>query len=361
MAKSWYQVVKDGLQMYKDRDKYAYFYGAKGQKLTESVMNALWNAEPDYFKRYNAEEKKQIFKNSLNKIGLDCSGFVTRITGETGYSIGIYGKRTKETSIADGLAGQFLFSTFHGSGRHIGIDAGMGFTLDMGNEATDYMVSVHRDSVRLMNIADGNWEHSFQTAAVNYNGSYSGDPNSSSQSEDPEPIPTPEPTPEPEPTPVDYPYYVKAVTAVNVRDGAGATYSKVYFNRNDGKGTRSSLAQGESVKVIGMENNWYQLEIVGASEVWRPFANSKYFEADDVLVKMGTATTKLNVRTGPASSYSVCKFNRGDGKGIRSTLNKGESAPIIDLVDGWYQLEIVGDELVWRPWCSSKYMTVEEI
>jgi len=58
MAKSWYQVVKDGLHMYKDRDKYAYFYGAKGQVLTQKVMENLWAAEPDYFKRYNAEEKK---------------------------------------------------------------------------------------------------------------------------------------------------------------------------------------------------------------------------------------------------------------------------------------------------------------
>jgi len=53
MAKSWFQVVKDAIQMYKDRDKYAYFYGAKGQVLTKKVMENLWNAEPGYFKKYS--------------------------------------------------------------------------------------------------------------------------------------------------------------------------------------------------------------------------------------------------------------------------------------------------------------------
>lgn len=353
MAKSWYQVVKDALQMYKDRDKYAYFYGAKGQKLTKATMDALWNAEPDYFKKYSDEEKAQIYKNSLNKIGLDCSGFVTRVTGETGYSIGIYNKRTKETSLAEGVAGQFLFTTFNGAGRHIGLDAGWGFSFDMGNESTDYMVSVHKDSVRLLSIGDVAWEHSFQTAAVNYNGSLNGDPNVGGNTEEPVPVIDDE-----VPFIIEMPEAVKAITAVNVREKPSALAAKVSFDRNDGKGARTVLMQGEVAKVIGLENNWYQLEIVGASEVWRPYANSKFFEATSLDSMVGRATTKLNVRTGPGAKYSYCSFDRGDGLGVRHVLNKGEEVEIIKEQDGWYQLEVVGDSLVWRPWCSAKYIEV---
>lgn len=362
MAKSWYQVVKDALQMYKDRDKYAYFYGAKGQKLTKSVMDALWNAEPDYFKKYNAAEKEQIYRNSLNKIGLDCSGFVTRVTGETGYSIGIYNKRTKETSLNEGVAGQFLFTTFHGAGRHIGLDVGWGFTMDMGNESTDYQVQMHRDSVRLLNMGDIQWEHSFQTAAVNYDYSYAFDPNNVTP-EKPTPVfPDPEPVVPIKPidpiTPIKLDA-VKAVTAVNVREDASALATKVVFDRNDGKGARSALVQGEVVRVIGQKNGWYQLEITGASEVWRPYANSKYFEAAVLNIPIAQATTKLNVRTGPGNAYSYCSFDRNDGRLVRHVLFKGEEAPVIKEVNGWCQLEIVGEKLVWRPWAASKYLVLD--
>ena len=149
--------------MYVNRDAYAYFYGAKGQVLTDQVMTNLWNAEPAYFRRYTAEQKKQIFNNSRGKIGSDCSGFACKVTGETGYSASIYAKRTVETSLAEGVAGQFLYTTWGGAGRHIGIDAGMGFCLDMGYESTDENVRLHRDSVHLYKIGDVAWEHSFQT------------------------------------------------------------------------------------------------------------------------------------------------------------------------------------------------------
>lgn len=37
-------------ELYKNRDKYAYLYGAKGQKCTPEVFEALWSAEPNYLK-----------------------------------------------------------------------------------------------------------------------------------------------------------------------------------------------------------------------------------------------------------------------------------------------------------------------
>lgn len=177
VKKSWFQVVKDCLRFLMERDKYAYFYGAKGCRLTKANMDALWAAYPGHFKKYTAAEKDQIYKNSLGKIGYDCSGFVCKMTGETGYSAAVYDKRTKETSLAAGVAGQFLFSTFNGAGRHIGLDIGEGFYVDMCCESTDAAVKARKDSIHLGWIADYPWEHSFQTAAVNYRGSLANDPN----------------------------------------------------------------------------------------------------------------------------------------------------------------------------------------
>lgn len=68
-------------ELYKNRDKYAYLYGAKGQKCTTEVFEALWNAEPNYFKKYNAAQKAQIKAFCLGKIVIDCSGFINLVTG----------------------------------------------------------------------------------------------------------------------------------------------------------------------------------------------------------------------------------------------------------------------------------------
>lgn len=262
MAKSWFQVCKDALEMYRNRDQYAYFYGAKGQRLTKPVMDALWSAEPGHFSKYTAQEKEQIYRNSLNKIGLDCSGFVCKVTGETGYSQSIYAKRTKETTLAEGLAGQFLFTTWGGRGRHIGIDAGLGFAIDMGYESTDANVAAHRDSVRLTRIVDTAWEHSFQTAAVNYNGAYGLDPNNNA------------PAPAPVTTPTQK--VGQAITAVNLRQGPGVNYPLHNVDRNDGKGIRHILYEGEKVNIIGERGNWYETRIQGAVAYWQPWVCKDY-------------------------------------------------------------------------------------
>lgn len=269
MAKSWFQVVKDAVDMYRNRDQYAYFYGSKGQRLTKATMDALWNAEPAYFKKYSAAEKEQIYRNSLNKIGYDCSGFVCKVTGENSYSAGIYGKRTKETSLADGPAGSFLFTTFGGTGRHIGLDVGMGFALDMGYESTDANVAAHRDSVRLTRLGETKWEHSFQTAAVNYGGSYATDPNNGT-------APTPAPTPAPAPS---TPKKVgQAITAVNLRMGPSVNNATCNIDKNDGKGIRHILFEGEKVEIIGESGNWYQTNITGVVATWKPWVCKDYIK-----------------------------------------------------------------------------------
>lgn len=128
--KTWDEVVKAALEIHLHKDQYAYFYGAKGQVLTDAVMNALWNAEPKYFKKYTAAQKKAIFDYSRGKIGLDCSGFTARVTGCNTWSGEQWNRCTnKKTDLALGPAGSLLY--FPG---HVGLDIGYGYYLHFPSE-----------------------------------------------------------------------------------------------------------------------------------------------------------------------------------------------------------------------------------
>lgn len=259
--KSWFQVIKDAIQMLSERDKYAYFYGAKDVLLTTEVMNNLWNAYPDYYRRYSNQQKAEIFRNSLGKRGFDCSAFVCKVTGETGYSTEIYSKRTVETSLAEGVAGQFLYTTWGGAGRHIALDAGMGFVLDMGYESTDENVRLHRDSVHLYKITDVAYEHSFQTAAVNYRGSYGTDPNGGGGD------------------PAGGIGTVVNCNTLYLRQGPSKDCATCNIDRDDGKGIRDYLFAGEKVQIIEQNGDWLQTFISGHGNVsWTPWVNRNYIQ-----------------------------------------------------------------------------------
>lgn len=168
------QAIKNGLDAYRHRDQYAYFYGAKGQKLTDATMNALWDAEPGYFSRYSAEEKKQIFRNSRGKRGIDCSGFTGWIcTGDRQYSTGQINNCKRITTPKEGTAGSLLYTTFGGRGRHIGLDIGYGWCLDAGYESTDAVVARNDQSIRLTRISETAWEKSGQSNVLDYTGAAS--------------------------------------------------------------------------------------------------------------------------------------------------------------------------------------------
>lgn len=158
---TYYDVIKNALQMYNDKYKYAYFYGAKGQRLTSETMDALIAAEPTYFKRYSQSELAAIKNYSLNKIGYDCSGFINAITGQTNYSTGYYESCPIKTTPKDGVEGSCLYTTFNGTGRHIGIDIGYGFYLHMAKEG---------QSVTFGKINEYAWEKSGQIKNINYKG-----------------------------------------------------------------------------------------------------------------------------------------------------------------------------------------------
>ena len=68
------------------------------------------------------------------------------------------------------MAGSVLYTTWGGKGRHIGLDIGYGFCLDMGYESTDAAVREGRDSVRLTRIAETAWEKSGRSRVLDYTG-----------------------------------------------------------------------------------------------------------------------------------------------------------------------------------------------
>lgn len=158
---TYYQVIQNALQILYTKNQYAYFYGAKGQLLTEATMNALIQAEPNYFSQYTKQQLEDIKNFSRGKIGLDCSGFVSYISGEEGYSISLYEHCKVKTTPQLGVEGSLLFTTKGGVGRHVGIDIGYGFFLHFPKEGRTCELGRIRDYV---------WEHSGQLSTIDYTG-----------------------------------------------------------------------------------------------------------------------------------------------------------------------------------------------
>lgn len=158
---TYYKVIQNAFNVYYKRDGYAYFYGAKGQILTDQVMDALINAEPEYFKKYSPQQLKDIKDYSRNKIGLDCSGFIALVSGVQGYSTSLYENSKNKTTPHDGTEGNILYTTFGGTGRHIGLDIGYGYFMDMPIEG---------QTVRFGKISEYKWEKSGQLFGIDYTG-----------------------------------------------------------------------------------------------------------------------------------------------------------------------------------------------
>ena len=156
--KTWDSVIKQALYMYVHRDQYAYFYGAKGQVLTDSVMQALIDAEPQHFARFTKEELQCIKDFSRNRVGFDCSGYIGYLTGDWSYSgAQISHCRNVTTDLVAGPAGSLLYKY-----GHIGLDIGYGYFLHMPREG---------ESIIMGKILEYNWTETGQSNYINYEGS----------------------------------------------------------------------------------------------------------------------------------------------------------------------------------------------
>lgn len=174
--RTWDTAIKNGLFAYLNRDKYCYFYGAKGQVMTDEQMDYFFNAGADHFAKYSDTELRQIRENSRGKIGYDCSGFTGWVcTGDKQWSTGqIENCSIVTPNLVAGVAGSLLYTTYSGAGRHIALDIGYGYCLQTAWESTDAAIAEGRDSIFLDKIIDGKfgikWEKSGQSNVLDYTG-----------------------------------------------------------------------------------------------------------------------------------------------------------------------------------------------
>ena len=172
---TWDEVIKKGLRAYVSREKYCYLYGAKGMLIrSRADVESFFRAEPEYYSRYSAGEKEQIIRNSVGKTAYDCSGFTGWLcTGDRQFSGGqLASAPYRTTGLASGVAGSILYTSFQGKGRHVGLDIGYGFCLDMARESTDANIAGGNAGIRLFPISGGKipWEVSFEDCCVDYRG-----------------------------------------------------------------------------------------------------------------------------------------------------------------------------------------------
>ena len=153
---SWITVVKNGLNMLVHSGEYAYFYGAKGERLDRAAMDRLYNAYPGRYSGWTSEDKERLFAYCEGKIGYDCSGFVGVLTGDMSYSGGQIGHCLITTTPLGGVAGSILYKN-----GHVGIDIGYGYFLHMPAEFK---------SIEIGKISEYDWEKSGEHQSVDYTG-----------------------------------------------------------------------------------------------------------------------------------------------------------------------------------------------
>lgn len=126
--KGSYEILRKAFKLYCDRFGYAYFYGAKGEVLTEKRMNELIATYPEYFSRFSPQALEEIKRYSKGKKGIDCSGFLTLITGIFGSSAQLFDCTVDKTTVTDGKAGYMLYKI-----GHCGVDIGYGYCMHIGS------------------------------------------------------------------------------------------------------------------------------------------------------------------------------------------------------------------------------------
>lgn len=157
---TWDRVIKNGLRIYYEREKYAYWYDAKGILLTDEAMDYLVSIHPEHFGKYSPEEIAALKAWSRGRIGYDCTGFIYAVTeGLVGGSAdSIYKNSPKKwNNSLNNWAGTML----HKPG-HAGLDIGYGFFLHFRNEGSTCELGWSRDY---------DWKNSCTLAGVDYTGS----------------------------------------------------------------------------------------------------------------------------------------------------------------------------------------------
>lgn len=162
---NWKSGVLKAQWAYDRRDKFAYLYGCKGERIvSRRQFDRYVKAEPGYFRKYSAKELDDIYKYCHGKYCFDCSGFVAWLCYPTlkKYSTALYNDKTLEfKDYTKSVSGALLYTTHNGLGRHIGIDGGNGYYFHMANEM---------ETIRKEKFSDNPyyWEHFFEVSGVDY-------------------------------------------------------------------------------------------------------------------------------------------------------------------------------------------------
>lgn len=172
--KRWEGVLSDLINAYKS-GQYRYFYGAKDDVLSEYTMNELIKHSADYFSRYTSAQIEQIKKRCLNARGVDCSGLTGwKGTGDKQWSTGQASNCSEYCAPMQAKPGYILYTTWGGTGRHIGICLGrcdgVLYAIQAGWEPTDYNVELGRANIIITRVADTAWETAGASNAVDYTG-----------------------------------------------------------------------------------------------------------------------------------------------------------------------------------------------
>ena len=158
--RTWDEVVKKALEVYLHRDEYAYWYGAKGEVLTDEVMDELIAEEPVFFSKYTPSQIRQFKDFARGKIGLDCSGFVGLCTGINSWSNGLWNLcYDKSSDVYQAVAGALLWMP-----GHVGLDIGYGFGLDFPRMGSTCELFRHKEHSR-------NWTGCGKLKGIDYDGS----------------------------------------------------------------------------------------------------------------------------------------------------------------------------------------------
>ncbi|MDD6045755.1 MAG: SH3 domain-containing protein [Clostridia bacterium] len=141
-------------------------------------------------------------------------------------------------------------------------------------------------------------------------------------------------------------YY--ATTALNVRSGPGTKYGIV-----------GALAKGQQCTRVGKSGNWYKLLTTDGSVAYasasylKLYATSTGDKADENLDTTGSAcayyyaTTGLNVRKGPGTSYRVV-----------AELNKGDKVTYLGKSGNWYKVRTARGV---EGYCYKSYLSASAI
>lgn len=136
-------------------------------------------------------------------------------------------------------------------------------------------------------------------------------------------------------------------SSLNVRSGPGTYYSKI-----------GSLKKGATVQIVSQTNGWYKIYYKNgtgyiSAQYIRILSNTQKQEPNNTTLKQneGLVLVTMNVRSGPATSYSRI-----------GSVSKNTKVRVISQQNGWYKIYYkngtgyVSATYLKRSWDNSKYV-----